>query len=198
MKLIFVDVETTGTDPVKHGLVQLAGQMFVNGKMVERFNIQSAPMPGDKIDDEALKVNGLTPLDLSMFQPARAAYMSFQPLLAKHCDKYNRADKFHFIGYNADFDADHVRSWFEKNGDVYFGSFFWWPVLDVSKLAGMRLMGKRHHLPNFKLMTVAKYCGIPVDENLAHNAMYDIDITMRLWKILGESLTPLDFAAAGI
>lgn len=198
MKSIFIDVETTGTDPAKHGLVQLAGAMFVDGKLADSFNIKAKPFPGDVIEDEALKVNGLTPLELAAYPEPRQAYREFTALLSKHCDKFDRSDKFHFIGYNADFDSDFVRRFFEKNGDNYFGSFFWFPVLDVSKLAGIRFMSNRHKLANFRLMTVAEYCGIEIDQAQAHDALYDIRITMRIFKKLTKDLALFEFAAPDV
>jgi DNA polymerase III subunit epsilon len=195
MKTIFIDCETTGTDPAKNALVQMAGAMFIDGTLVEQFDIKSRPFPGDVLDDEALQVNGLTPLELSAYPDPRHAYRDFAALLSKHCDKYNRADKFHFIGYNADFDSDFIRRFFEKNGDNYFGSFFWYPALDVSKLAGIRFMSSRHKLPNFRLMTVAEACGIEIDPAQAHDALYDIRITMRIFKKLTKDLALFEFAA---
>jgi DNA polymerase-3 subunit epsilon len=196
VKLLFIDCETTGTNPDKHGLVQLAGSIFVDGLKVDQFNLKAAPFPADVIEDEALEVNGLTHAALSEFPNPSVSYRSFTRLLGRHCDKFDRADKFHFIGYNADFDSDFVRRWFEKNGDKYFGSFFWWPILDVSKLAGIRLMSQRHHLANFKLMTVARYMGIEVDESQAHDAFYDISLTMEIFKVLSRDLPLLNHMAA--
>jgi DNA polymerase-3 subunit epsilon len=183
LKTIFIDCETTGVDPQRHGLVQIAGSVVIEGLAVDNFNITMAPMPGDRVDPEALSVNGLTELDLATFQPARDAYVLFQQLLSARCDKFNRTDKFHFIGYNGDFDAAFVRRWFEKCGDKYFGSFFWWPTIDVAKLAGLHLMRKRHLMPDFKLKTVAKYCGIAVDDSRLHDAAYDIHLTQQLFDL---------------
>ncbi len=197
MKCLFIDCETSGTDATKHGLLQLAGSIFVDGRQVDTFNLQSAPFPDDAMEDEALEINGLTREQVAAFPNPSLAFRDFQRLLSKHCDKFNRADKFHMLGYNADFDAQFLRRWFEKNKDKYFGSFFWWPILDVSKLAGMRLMSSRHQMPNFKLVTVAKHMGIPVDETKAHDAFYDIHLTMEISRILVKDIPSLKFMAAG-
>jgi len=196
MKCLFIDVETSGTDFNKHALLQLAGSIFVDGKQVDTFNLQSAPFPGDVLEDEALEVNGLTREMIATFPDPKTTYRSFTSLLSKHCDKYQRADKLHLLGYNADFDAAFLRRWFEKNQDKYFGSFFWWPILDVSKLAGIRLMSTRHQLENFKLITVAKHMGITVDEEKAHDAMYDIQLTMEIARILIKDMPALKFMGA--
>lgn len=188
MKFCFIDTETTGTNPKENGLVQLAGRLVVNGKVVDEFNINSAPFSTDVIEERALEVTGLTREIIQAYPHPRESYLDFTKKLGRHCDKYKRSDKFQFVGYYGDFDHGMVRSWFEKNEDTYFGSWFWNPVLDVAKLAGIRLMEKRHQMQDFKLMTVAKFLGIEVDPSKAHYAMYDIDVTMRIFKQLTQDL----------
>ncbi len=188
MKFCFIDCETTGTDPDMCALVQWAGKIVIDGKIVETFDIRAAPFDEDVIDLEALKVNGLTEMIIRSYLTPRTAYMDFIDVLKKHCDKYDKTDKIHFVGWNADFDADFVRAFMKKNGDPYFGSWFWFPILDISKLAGMQLAHRRHELFNFKLITVAQFIGIEVDESKTHDAMYDIDLTIEIFKRLARSM----------
>jgi hypothetical protein len=96
--------------------------------------------------------------------------------------------KFHFVAYNAVFDAKHLRAWFEKNNDVYFGSWFFHPPIDVMGLAAVVLMNKRSSLPDFKLVTVAKVLGVKVDETKLHDAAYDIRLTREMYQILLEKI----------
>jgi DNA polymerase-3 subunit epsilon len=188
VKHIIIDCETTGVDHKRHGLVQIAGSIFRDGKFVERFNFKLAPYPNDQIDQEALDANGLTREQLATFEPPRSVYQKVQTLLGRHVKKYDRGDKFHFVGYNGNFDADHIREFFVKNGDSYFGSWFWYPILDVSKLAGIRLQYRRHEMANFQLMTVAKFLGIEVDPAKAHDAEYDVRITGEMFNLLCADL----------
>jgi DNA polymerase-3 subunit epsilon len=188
MKYCYIDCETTGTDPQKHGLIQMAGKIAVDGKIVETFDIKAKPFPDDKIEEEAMEVNKVTKEMLRNYPTPREAYRQFMAVLERNCDKYRRTDKYFFVGYNGDFDADHVRAFMQKNGDNYFGSFFWFPVLDVAKLAGVRLMDQRDKMVNFRLMTVAQYLGIPVDDEKTHEAMYDIELTMKIFAKLTRDL----------
>lgn len=193
MKCLYVDCETTGTIPDIHGLIQMAGALVVDGKMVEQFNLTARPFASDKIEEEALKVNNRSMSEIQSFPDAGKTYRLFTDILGRHIDKFDKKDKAHFVGYNADFDASFIRQFFVKNGDEYFGSWFWWPVLDVSKLAGIRLMHCRADLPNFKLMTVAEYLGVITKEDAeknAHEAMFDIRITMRVMKALKAGMMP--------
>ena len=53
---IFYDVETTGENPNKHSIHQVAGLIEVDDQVVEEFNIHSRPHPKAAIEPEALKV----------------------------------------------------------------------------------------------------------------------------------------------
>ncbi len=196
MKYCFVDCETTGTSPDKHGLVQIAAVIAIDGKIVDRFDLKMCTFPDDVIDDEALKVNGLDRATIDSWPAPHGEYLAFVKRLARYCDKFDRADKYHFIGYNADFDASFVRKFFEKCGDKYFGSWFWWPIIDVSKVAGIRLMRDRHLLPDFKLATVAAHMQIPFDAEQLHNAMADVEITIKLFKRFMSDVPMLSYMVA--
>jgi len=184
MKLFFIDTETTGTNPAKHGLIQIGGIIEIDGKEIDRINILSAPYPDDVIEQEALNVNNRTEEEIRAFTLPQLAYRKFVEILNDHVNKYDRSDKFHFIGYNATFDEDFLRAWFRKAGNAYYGSYFFWPPIDVANLAAYHFMKRRHVFKDFKLMTVASAAGIQIDEEKAYDAMYDIEITRELFYCL--------------
>lgn len=178
-KLILIDTETTGLDAERNGIIQIAGSVRVGGKEVDSFNWQIAPLPNDVIEPGALAVNGHTAEIIKTWPNPAQVKKEFESLLAKHCNKFDKSDKFHWVGYNADFDMRFVRAWFSKLGDSYFGSWFWFPPLDVMSMAAWCLQGERHRLPNFKLGTVADHLGLKPAGDL-HDAMADINLT---WEI---------------
>lgn len=186
MKLIYVDTETSGVDPRKNALLSLAGEIEIDGKSQGTFDYRLAPFPFDAIEDEALKVNGFTRQQIAGFPSPKSVYSQFTTLLGKHVHKFNRSDKFLMIGYNSRFDSDAIRAWFEKLGDVYFGSWFWFPPIDVMNMAAWNLRDRRVSMPNFKLHTVAKALAIDVKEESLHEARYDIDLTKRILEKLNE------------
>lgn len=188
MKVMFLDVETTGTDPAKHALVQVAGRFYCDRGLVEEFNLLMCP-PGDaEIEDDALKIQGRTREQIQAFADWSEQKVAFEAMLEQHVERFNKNDKVHFIAYNATFDDNFMRAWFKRCNDDYYGSWFWWPPIDVSQLCGLRLMRERHQLENFKLMTVAKYLGVQVDDGEAHDAMHDITVTMRLFRQVRKDL----------
>lgn len=188
MKIIYIDTETTGLDPELHDIWQLSGIIEIDGNVMREFDYRIRPVNFDSITDEALRVGGITREELKGFPDARAVLMAFRSVLGMYVDPYDKRDKFTFCGFNATFDDDMCRAWFRKCGDNYYGSFFWWPVVDVAGLAHMKLMqmGMRQTMPNFKLGTVAEALGITAEGEL-HNALTDIRLT-RAIKIKLEEL----------
>lgn len=189
-KKVFIDVETTGVDHMLNGIIQIAGTIsfFTDEGLsdMESFNYNVAPFPSDVIEDKALEVNKVSREQIAAYPSPQEVYGKLRNLFGKYCDKYDRQDKMFFIGYNSRFDYDFMRSWFEKNNDVYFGSFFFFPPIDVMNLAIVDLIKHRHLLPNFKLETVSKHCGITT-EGMLHDADVDIELTKRLYiKLIGE------------
>ncbi len=183
MKLIYIDVETTGIAFPQSGLIQLAGAIEIEGEKPQTFQYRIQPFPNDIIDEEALSINGITREAMAEYPSPRTVYNKFINLLEKYVDRYDRADKFHFIGYNAIFDSNHLRTWFEKNGDQYFGSWFYFPPIDVMGMAAVHLMSRRAGMKDFKLLTVARELGLKVDEAKAHDARYDVEVTRAMFKI---------------
>lgn len=183
-KLFYIDVETTGTDPSKHGLVQIAGIVEIDGEVKEKINLFIAPFEDDVIEQEALEVIGKTKAELMGYSSPRSIYQELVRGMEKYVDRYNREDKFHFVGYNSRFDDSFIRAWFKKLNDKYYGSWFHWPAIDVSNLAAIHFLNNGGRPTNFKLMTVANELGIAVDTDQAHDALYDVRITRKIFKSL--------------
>lgn len=45
MKLLFFDLETTGTLVNKHGIHQISGAVVIDGEIKEKFNLHVQPTP---------------------------------------------------------------------------------------------------------------------------------------------------------
>lgn len=190
MKILFFDLETTGVDYTKDAIIQFAGVMANldtdnNLKVLDKFNYEMRPEKGKRIDSVALEINGYTIDQIKNFKPSKEVFYEFQELLKKHCDKFNKLDKFMLIGYNnLHFDNDFLRQWFVDCGDKYFGSWFWSNGIDVMSEAGRYLIQYRPAISNFKLGTVASALGISIDSNELHDGFYDIKLTMKIFLML--------------
>ena len=181
MKELFIDVETTGLDENKNAIHQISGAVVIDGVEMETFDFNVRPFKGAIINKQALNVGGVTMDQLRSYPEARSVYLEFIKILDRYVSKYDSKDKFFFFAYNAAFDNKFVRAFFLQNGDKYFGSYFWSGTIDVMVLALEYLKKSRHLMNNFKLMTVAKFLQIEVDETKAHDSLYDIVITKKVY-----------------
>lgn len=183
MKIIYFDLETTGVNFWQHGIHQISGAIEIDGEIKEEFNFKVAPNPSAKIEQEALNVGGVTLELIQSYAPMKQVYGELITLLSKYVDKFDKKDKFFLCGYNnASFDNQFLRAFFVQNNDNYFGSWFWSSSIDVMVLATQHLMDARPNMVDFKLKTVAKQCGIEIDESKLHDASYDIMLTRLIYK----------------
>lgn len=185
-KIIYLDTETTGLDPRRCGIIQLAAILDIDGQEMDSIDLRMRPADGLEISDEALTISGTKREDLDNLPTEREAHAAFLRWLGKHIDKFSKTDKAFFSGYNTPFDIEVVRAWFLRQGDKFFGSWFWSGTIDVMGAALWTLRDQRRHLPDFKLGTVARHVlGVErIDAMTAeaglHNALTDIRITRAL------------------
>jgi DNA polymerase III subunit epsilon len=186
-KLLFFDLETTGVNHRRNGIHQISGLIDIDGIIKEEFDFRVRPNPQAVIEDEALKIAGVTREQIDSYPSMREVYNQFIDVLARYVSKFDRKDKFHLVGYNnRGFDDPFLRAWFEQNFDKYFGSWFWADSLDCLVLASYALRNERRKLENFQLRTVAKHLGITVDETKLHDARYDIGLTRDIFYKLPQ------------
>jgi len=187
-KIFHLDVETTGTDDTKHGLIQFSGMIEIAGEEKETVDLKIAPFPDDEIDPEALEIQDRTEEEIREYMDPKAAYNNLMKIMGNHIDKYDRSDKFHMVGYNVKFDEGFLRAFWDKNDDPYVGSLFHWPSIDVANIVAYRYMKSRSKFKNYKLMTVAEALGMEIDEDKAHDALYDIEVTRKLFHAMSKML----------
>lgn len=185
MKLLFFDLETTGTLVNKHGIHQISGMVVIDGEVKETFNLHVQPNPQALIEPAALEVGGVTEAQIKAYPPMGVIYNQFVDMLSKYADRYNKKDKFFLVGYNnASFDNQFLRAWFIQNDDKFFGSWFWANSIDVMVMATPYLAEQRADMENFKQGTVAKTLGIAIDDSKLHDALYDIEVCKAIYDIV--------------
>jgi DNA polymerase-3 subunit epsilon len=155
----------------------------INGEVVEEFTSRIQPFKPENIDEQALKVNGVTRADLEKYPHPKIVYDKLIDILAKYVNKYEKSDKFTPIGYNVKFDCEFLSAFFKKNDDKYYGSWFNWKTVDPLALLHMMDYKCRIALPNYKLTTACQHFGIPL---VAHDALNDIRATRELWYLLDD------------
>jgi DNA polymerase III subunit epsilon len=184
-KLLFFDCETTGVMHWKNGIHQISGCIEIDGEVKEVFDYKVCPNEKCLIEDEALKVAGVTREHVLNYPHMTEVYNDIIKMLSRYANKYDKSDKFFLVGYNnASFDNNFFRAFFVQNDDVYFGSWFWSSSIDVMVLATHYLMNRRCKMTDFKLKTVAECFGIEINEARLHDAQYDIYLTREIYNII--------------
>lgn len=189
-KLAYIDLETSGIDPFNHGIVQIGCDIVIDGVLVDSFDLRPRLFKGDKISEDALAKSGTKKEEL-LERPMgpKAAHKAMVEVFGKYVDKYNRQDKFTFVAYNAKFDWDFLYRFFEKSGDEFFGSWFWWPPICVAVLTMNRIsVESRVKLSDFTLGTLATALKVEVDPERLHDANYDLYLTRRIHEIVGVNV----------
>lgn len=194
MKIAYVDLETTGTDVATNGIHQIAMILQTPDETVE-FNWNVRPREGCVGKQEALDICGKTAEELKAYPAMSSVFFEIVDELDKRCSRFDKKDKFFFVGYNANFDNQFLRRFWDDNSDNYFGSYFFSNVIDVMTLAGLRLMDVRPTMLNFKLLTAAQALGAEIDESQAHDALYDCRLAKQMFEILTADKA-LEVAAA--
>jgi DNA polymerase III subunit epsilon len=184
-KVLWFDCETIGLDPVKNDPIQLAGLIEVDGEMVEEFNFKFQPISWENINQEALDVHKMTIDEIKTFMLPNAAHALFIDVLGRHCEKFNRADKFYPAGYNVKVDIDFLAQWFHKLGDNYLGSWINWRALDPLPLLAFMDFQDKIVLPNYKLETVASALNV---ELIAHDALSDVRATREIYRQITDNI----------
>ena len=188
-KILYIDTETTGLKPEYNSIWQIGAIMEIDGKVVGNFNEKMSPCPGKAINMDA-DLTGRNFAFLSNLQPADTAYKKFKAWLKEHVNPYDKQDKLVFVGYNANFDYQFMRQWFLDMNDKFFGSWFWFPYIDVMQLAGYVLLSLnvRAGMHNFKLQTVVEALNIDISDITFHDAFDDIVVTQRLYKFISKKM----------
>lgn len=185
MKRIYIDVEKSGLNAFRNGIIQLAGIIEIDNQEKETFSFDMNVFEGDLIDDKSLEINKKTREQIGEFENPKIVYSKLIDIMNKYIDRYDKTDKFRFVAYNASFDMDFVRQWFKKNGDKFgIGAWCWNPYIDVMTIAHHFIGDRRAKMMNFKLETVAKAFEIEVEEKQTHDADYDIKLTRDLYRQL--------------
>jgi DNA polymerase-3 subunit epsilon len=190
LKILFLDLETTGTKFWRNGIHQISGIIDINGEVRERFDFKVKPFERAEIEDSALEVAKVTREQILSYPETQTVYNELLELILKYVDRYKKNDKLFIVGFNnAAFDNSFFRAFFVQNKDTYFGSYFWPNPVDVYCMASVKLLYERHKMPDFKLMSVARRFGIEINEDKLHDAIYDVEVTRDIYyKIVSPGL----------
>lgn len=176
---LWLDGETTGLDPLKNDIVQLACIPVLNGiEQSVTFNQYCQPIDYNEVDPEALAINGLT-IEFLRKQQKAEIMVSNLVIFARNFNV-----KFTIAGFNVGFDKDFLAALFKKvNREQDFLEIFTGDIRDTYK----RAKALKSQLPtaNIKLATLAGHFGVSIN---AHDALSDISATIKVDKYLSDML----------
>ena len=92
-KILYIDCETTGLNPIKNDILQLAFMIEINDKIVEKHNIFMQPFDYDTIEPQALEVNNLTIQQIKKFPHPRQIYPKLHQIFCKYVDRFQKFQK---------------------------------------------------------------------------------------------------------
>jgi DNA polymerase-3 subunit epsilon len=189
MKILNVDIESTGLDHNHHEITQISGLVEVDGVIVDKFDIRMRPNYPERAAPQALEKTGMTIEKLMVLPPREEGWAEFKAILDKHIDRFDKTDKFYMLGYNVLFDKNFISALFKEQDEKYFGAYFFFEVIDVMPLAMLFRMSGKLDCKNLKLTTVCEALGIPFAEGTAHDGLYDIVQTVRAFKKMESRVT---------
>lgn len=176
MKVIFIDTETTGFDDKRQDIIQIAGLVTENRKILESFNYVAAPVNWNAISKDALQITGKTIEELRTYPDPKIAYTGLKNIFEKYVVKGE--PRYIIAGQNVkSFDWRFLASFWNKHKDAvdlpfdyYFSQKVVYDLMDLTRpLKKNGLL----NVPNIKLGTIMEALGVKPEGNL-HDALTDI------------------------
>ncbi len=175
---IAIDVETGGTDPRRHPLLEIA--MVIIGmeedgslEVRETVAFPVSPFDGAELDASALAINGIDPTDNSRGARDELEVLSELFSIVRRALRTERCSRAVLVGHNAHFDHKFMLAAVERAG-VKRNPFHPFSVFDTATLGGLAV-GQT---------VLARACAalnLAFDERAAHSADYDAQRSATLF-----------------
>ena len=173
MNLIWIDTETTGLDPFKHGIVELGA--IIDGRPVKHFN--RICDPGDVVyDPKALEVNGISLEEIKS-----------RPSIEEMLREFDQHvwDRAIIAGHNvAGFDIPFLKEAYRRAGLKWR---FHYHCVDPMVLANVLKHWGLLDTRSLSLGGLAEHFGI--DPGNAHRALDDIKTTKAIMEAMHERIS---------
>ena len=185
--MIFVDLETTGTDPRAHGILAIGAIDFDNPE--NQFYGECQVFAEASIDPESIPVSGF-----SIESMHDASKPTEKELIKSFLDWTNSVNDITFGGENPSFDRDFLRmACVRYKIDWPFA----YRTVDLHSIAYARLTGEGKEIPirnrhtNLGLDTMLSLTGLPRNP-LPHNALRDAVLEAEVFSrfVLGKATDP--------
>jgi ribonuclease T len=175
---VVVDVETGGFNPATDALLEVAAVMLnLNSigdlELGDRHRYLVKPFPGGRLEPASLEVTGIDP-----FHPLRPAIDEHDALtqlfkIVRSAVKEHKCNRAILVGHNAFFDLQFLNAAVERTG-LKRNPFHPFSSFDTVTLAGVAF-------GQTVLGRAVEAAGFGWDESQAHSALYDAEMTARVF-----------------
>lgn len=178
---IIVDVETSGVNPAKHCLLEIAAitiKQDAENRYVqdESFLCHVLPFADAKLDPKAMEITKIDPYHPFRFALEEAeALKNFFEFSSKAVNA-QQCRRAVLVGHNAHFDLSFIKASMHRCG-VKTTPFHAFTCLDTATLSAL-IYGKT------VLAKALKKAGIEFDKDKAHSALYDAEKTAELFCLM--------------
>lgn len=188
-RLIFIDLETGGSDPKRHPIIQLAA-IAVDKRLeaVEGFEAKVRFNP-KCANAYSLRKNSYHPgIWATEAREPKEVAKEFAQFLRRHAtvsalsSKGERYDVAQLVAHNAAFDGPFLSEWYQRL-DIYLPARR--QLLCTLQLAMWHVAISGGKPPtNFQLATLCAHLGVPFHAAKAHDALGDVTATVQLYRAL--------------
>ena len=185
-KILFLDLETTGTDFAEHSIVEFGG-VFYNGRELTKTLKHYMQSPKESnISMKAMSVNH-TDIRTYLSNYPRKEEKQFAISLADEIITLNRKyGKLKIGGHNVAFDIVFIKTLFNKFNIKGWDEIFDFNPVDTSVIGHFLRSIKVLDMQSFNLHKLAEVLKIEIEEQHLHKAWYDAEITAKCYFALQD------------
>ncbi len=170
---VVIDVETGGVNPTQHALLELSLVLLEweadQLKLASVHAWEITPHPATIVTEESIKFTQINPNDTARHSVAEEHAIRESFRLVRRAVKEAKCQRALLTGHNAHFDHQFVFNAARRN-KVGRNPFHPFTVLDTASLSALAL-------GHTVLSEAVKRLGMNFDENAAHTARYDAQMT---------------------
>lgn len=182
---VVVDVETGGFNEQTDALLQIAAVLLdfdEQGQLIssDTHTCHVTPFEGANLEPKSLEINGIDPdhpLRMAISEK-QALPKIFKPI--REALKRSNCKRAILVGHNANFDLKFINAAAQRTG-IKRNPFHLFSTFDTVSLAGLAY-------GQTVLSRAAQAAGLEWDNNEAHSAIYDAEMTARLFCKIVNSM----------
>lgn len=189
MNILFLDVETTGTNPNKHSMIEVAARLDIDGKTIDKFTKKFFNATNTTIDLGALKVNNTKLNDLVKFPAEIAEIANFVDWLLGLQSQVQ--GPIVVCGQNVQFDVNFIKATLAKYNVEGVEQIIGYKHIDTYSIALALKEAGILKTDKTNLSAIAKALGVDVSQYKLHTAEGDVDLVAAVYYAIILTLKSL-------